>query len=168
MKEILTYRGLVYPWQCDHMGHMNVMFYTGKFDEASWALLTRLGLGQPRLQALGRAMAAVQQNTTYKRELFAGDVVTIRTTLTEIRNKVIRFVHEMVNDATGEVAAISDLTGVHMNALTRRSTEFPDDVFHTVRKLAEGQENVLGDAVELTKTLDQFPMNEVGYASMCD
>ncbi len=20
-----TYRGVVYPWQCDHMGHMNVM-----------------------------------------------------------------------------------------------------------------------------------------------
>lgn len=21
----VTYRGTVYPWQCDHMGHMNVM-----------------------------------------------------------------------------------------------------------------------------------------------
>ena len=30
---ILTYRGTVYPWHCDHMGHMNVMWYVGKFDE---------------------------------------------------------------------------------------------------------------------------------------
>ena len=29
----ITYRGVVYPWQCDHMGHMNVMWYAGKFDE---------------------------------------------------------------------------------------------------------------------------------------
>jgi len=34
-EEPITYRGLVYPWHCDHMGHMNVMWYTGKFDEAS-------------------------------------------------------------------------------------------------------------------------------------
>ena len=25
-----TYRGAVYPWHCDHMGHMNVMWYVGK------------------------------------------------------------------------------------------------------------------------------------------
>src|SRR5262245_62090015 len=75
MNSILTYRGLIYPWQCDHMGHMNVMWYTGKFDEASWALLSKLGLTQARLQEMKRAMAAVQQNITYKRELYAGDVV---------------------------------------------------------------------------------------------
>src|SRR6266542_3912128 len=22
----ITYRGVVYPWQCDHMGHLNVMW----------------------------------------------------------------------------------------------------------------------------------------------
>ena len=24
-----TYRGIVYPWHCDHMGHKNVMWYVG-------------------------------------------------------------------------------------------------------------------------------------------
>ena len=28
----LTYRGGVYPWHCDHVSHMNVMWYVGKFD----------------------------------------------------------------------------------------------------------------------------------------
>jgi acyl-CoA thioester hydrolase len=35
MPDMLTYRGTVYPWQCDHIGHMNVMWYVGKFDEAT-------------------------------------------------------------------------------------------------------------------------------------
>jgi acyl-CoA thioester hydrolase len=35
MPDELTYRGTVYPWQCDHIGHMNVMWYVGKFDEAT-------------------------------------------------------------------------------------------------------------------------------------
>ena len=47
---LVTYRGTVYPWQCDHNGHMNVMFYAGKFDEASWQLLSRLGLSRSRIR----------------------------------------------------------------------------------------------------------------------
>jgi acyl-CoA thioester hydrolase len=35
MPDVLTYRGTIYPWHCDHMGHMNVMWYVGKFDEAT-------------------------------------------------------------------------------------------------------------------------------------
>ena len=30
-----TFRGVVYPWHLDHMGHMNVQFYTARFDEAT-------------------------------------------------------------------------------------------------------------------------------------
>ena len=41
---IETYRGAVYPWHCDHMGHMNVMWYVGKFDEATWNLAAMMGL----------------------------------------------------------------------------------------------------------------------------
>src|SRR5262249_6078235 len=39
---LITARSVVYPWQCDHMGHMNVMWYTGKFDEATWHLFNQI------------------------------------------------------------------------------------------------------------------------------
>jgi len=39
-----TYRGAVYPWHCDQMGHMNVMWYVGKFDEATWNLFAEMGV----------------------------------------------------------------------------------------------------------------------------
>jgi hypothetical protein len=58
-----TYRGTVYPWQCDHVGHMNIMWYVGKFDEANWNLFARLGLTPSYLRASGRGMAAVQQTS---------------------------------------------------------------------------------------------------------
>ena len=70
---VIAYRGTVYPWQCDHMGHMNVMWYTGKFDEASWQLLSKVGLTPSRLTRSRTAMAAVGQHIEYKRELHAGD-----------------------------------------------------------------------------------------------
>src|SRR5215471_7839263 len=89
----ITYRGTVYPWHCDHMGHMNVMWYTGKFDEASWAFLARLGLSAAWLREHERRMAAVEQAINYHQELFAGDAVTIASTLTEVRDRSLRFAH---------------------------------------------------------------------------
>ena len=76
---IETYRGAVYPWHCDHMGHMNVMWYVGKFDEATWNLFAGIGITPAFLKEKHRAMAAVQQNITYKRELLSGDVVAVRS-----------------------------------------------------------------------------------------
>ena len=52
---VITYRGTVYPWHCDHVGHMNVMWYVGKFDEATWQLFSHLGLTNSRFQNEGRA-----------------------------------------------------------------------------------------------------------------
>ena len=124
----VTYRGAVYPWHCDHVGHMNVMWYVGKFDEATWNFFAQLGLTPGYLRDAGRGMAAVQQNITYRRELLAGDVVEVSTSLREIGNKSIRFVHEMRNAATGEVAAVCELTGVHLDRQARRSVAFADTI----------------------------------------
>ena len=122
---IETYRGLVYPWHCDHMGHMNVMWYVGKFDEATWNLFAGLGVTAAFLRDNGRAMGAVQQNITYKRELLSGDIVAVRSGLLEIRDKVVKLVHEMRQAHTGEVSAICVLTAVHMDSKARKSTAFP-------------------------------------------
>ncbi len=39
--QIETYRGVVYPWQMDQMDHMNVQFYTARFDQARLAPVCR-------------------------------------------------------------------------------------------------------------------------------
>jgi len=134
MSELLpTYRGVVYPWHCDHMGHMNVMWYVGKFDEATWNLFSAMGVTAAFLRERKRGMAAVQQNITYRRELHAGDTVQVHSAFIEVRDKVARFVHEMRNGETGEIAAYCMLTGVHIDTEQRRSCPFPQEI------LARGQ-----------------------------
>ena len=125
---IETYRGTVYPWHCDHMGHMNVMWYVGKFDEATWNLFAVMGVTAAFLRENQRGMAAVQQNITYRRELLAGDTVLVRSAFLEVRDKAAKFVHEMCNAQTGDIAAICVLTGVSIDALTRKSCPFPPDL----------------------------------------
>jgi acyl-CoA thioester hydrolase len=123
-----TYRGTVYPWQCDHVGHMNIMWYVGKFDEANWNLFARIGLTPTYLRESGRGMAAVQQNISYKRELLAGDIVEVKSELLEIDVKSIRFAHEMRNAETGEIAATCEITAVHMDRQARKSAPFADTI----------------------------------------
>ena len=116
-----TYRGTVYPWQCDHVGHMNIMWYVGKFDEANWNLFARLGLTPSYLRETNCGLAAVQQNIAYKRELLAGDIVEVRSCLLEVRDKSIRFRHDMHNAETGELAATCEITGVYLDRTARKS-----------------------------------------------
>jgi acyl-CoA thioester hydrolase len=135
MESAATYCGAVYPWQCDHVGHMNIMWYVGKFDEANWNLFARIGLTPTYLRQSNRGMAAVQQNISYKRELLAGDIVEIRSTLLEIGEKSVRFVHEMRNAETGEIAATCEITGVHMDRQARKSVPFEDTIRRTAARL---------------------------------
>jgi len=123
-----SYRGTVYPWQCDHVGHMNIMWYVGKFDEANWNLFARIGLTPTYLRQSGRGMAAVQQNISYKRELLAGDIVEVKSELLEIGVKSIRLAHEMRNAETGEIAATCEITAVHMDRQARKSVAFADAI----------------------------------------
>jgi len=126
MQALLTYRGTVYPWHCDHVGHMNNMWFAGKFDEASWNLLLQIGITPTYLRESEKGMAAVEQITTFKRELLAGDSVEVHTQLIEVRDRVIRFVHSMLNAETGEVCATCQITGVHVDMALRKATPLPD------------------------------------------
>ena len=132
---ILTYRGTVYPWHCDHMGHMNVMWYVGKFDEASWQLFAAMGLTASRLRQDGMGMAGLEQRIEYKRELFPGDVLTIYSHVQEVREKVIIFVHEMFRQETQELSARTTLTAVCVDGATRKARPLPHDVRERAAKL---------------------------------
>lgn len=134
---ILTYRGVVYPWQCDHVGHMNVMWYVSKFDEATWQLFSNLGITSSYMRDNQRGMAALDQNIKYKRELRAGDTLSIYSGILEITEKTIRFYHEMRFDETGEVVATTFLFGVHMDTTERKACPFPNEI------VERGHENLV-------------------------
>ena len=144
----ITYRGIVYPWHCDHMGHMNVMWYAGKFDEACWQLLAMLGLHPSRFAQDGTGMAAVEQHIQYKRELHAGDAVTVQSALLEVKAKSIHMLHKMVHDGSGKVAATTVVIGVHVDARVRKGIRLPDDVRQRAIKMKEREMTALLEMCE--------------------
>jgi acyl-CoA thioester hydrolase len=70
-------------------------------------------------------MAAVQQNIAYRQELFAGDVVEVRSRVLEIADKRIRFDHVMYNVERGEIAASTEITAVHLDKVAHEACPFP-------------------------------------------
>ena len=135
LEQSITYRGTVYPWHCDHMGHMNVMWYVGKFDEASWNLGASLGLTPAYFRDSNRGVVTLEQRIAYKKELLAGDTVFVRSRVLEVREKVILYVHEMVNAQTLEVAATSHYTTVHIDRGTRKACPLPASVQALLRPM---------------------------------
>ena len=130
---IVTYKGIVYPWHCDHMGHMNVMWYVGKFDEATWHLAGLMGVTSAYMKKENKGMVAAEQRILYKRELLAGTLVSVRTGIIEVGEKKIKFFHEMLNEETKEVAAITFLTGVHIDSLLRKACPLPAEAIQKAK-----------------------------------
>jgi acyl-CoA thioester hydrolase len=64
----------------------------------------------------------------YKQELVAGDVVEVRSRILEMRDKALRVEHEMHHANRDSAAAVMDQTAVHLDALTRKATPFPDEI----------------------------------------
>lgn len=123
---IETYRGVVYPNQMDHMGHMNVQWYTAKFDEATWHLFSSVGITSRYIHEKQRGMAALEQFTKYKAEAISGDLLVIKSRVLEIKDKTLRFLHVMVNAETEKDIATSELLAVHLDREKRKSCLFPD------------------------------------------
>jgi acyl-CoA thioester hydrolase len=123
-----TARGTVHTWQCDHMGHINVRAYGEFFEEACWQLYNRIGITPSLLRSGTFHVAAVQQDIRYLRELLAGDVIVVRSLVVEVREKVLKFAHQLANVETGVVCATSAFTVVCIDSAARRARAFPEDI----------------------------------------
>ncbi|PKO68002.1 MAG: thioesterase [Betaproteobacteria bacterium HGW-Betaproteobacteria-14] len=132
---IETARGTVHEWQRDHMGHINVRAYLDFFEQAAWQTYAALGLTASLLRSGAVHLAAVQQNVSYQKELYPGDTIAVRTGVLELREKVVRFRHELYNTETGEVASTCEFTVVCLDTGTRKSCPFPPIVAEKARTL---------------------------------
>jgi acyl-CoA thioester hydrolase len=89
-RTIETFRGVVYPWFCDFMGHMNTQFYCQLFDGATLHFLAQIAK-RSELQAVECGWVDLRQVIEYKHEIRAGELLLIRTQATKVGNSSIGF-----------------------------------------------------------------------------
>jgi acyl-CoA thioester hydrolase len=118
---------------------MNVRWYVGKFDEASWYFFSMLGITPSFLRESGRGMAALEQRLSYKQELYPGDVVFVRSRLDSLDGKKIHFTHEMNNGETDKLVATCEFLAVHMDTTARKSIAFSNKIVAKGKYVIENQ-----------------------------
>ena len=116
-----TYRGTVFPWECDANGHMNVRFYVGKFDEGTWQFMAQIGASREELARRNCGPMAVSQNIAYRRELVPGDTVVVRSSVVALGKSSCRFRHVMSDTARGATVAEMEIVGVSVDLASRKA-----------------------------------------------
>lgn len=111
----------------DIMGHMNVMYYIHIFDKATKQFFGSFGLTEDYVRATNMGSFALEQHIRYLNEVRLGQQITVYTRALGRSSKTIHFIHFMVRDEDGAVAATSELVGAHANLDQRRAAPFPPE-----------------------------------------
>src|SRR5688572_7003199 len=89
----------------DAMGHMNVRWYVGIFDDATWKFFEQLGMTESYTREKRAGMFALRQFIQYLAEIHVGETVAVRSRLIKRSEKRLHFMHFMVNETTNTIAA---------------------------------------------------------------
>jgi len=139
-----TFRGVVYPWHCDAMGHMNTQFYASLYDGATLHFLALL-CPTAALKAAGHGWADVRQLIEYRCEAVAGDLLVVRSTLLRLGNSSIEYRHDLVNAETGMVHATSAQVTVLFDLAERRAIRLGDAIRRNSARLQSGADRAAGE-----------------------
>jgi acyl-CoA thioesterase FadM len=122
---IETYKGAVLASEYDPETHMNTQLYSTRFDQATWFLLSAIGITPATMKKEGRRFAVIRQSYQMMRELRGGDLVAIESGFVGVGGKYIRFIHRMSDNSTGALVATSDCTAVIASLKTGKSVALP-------------------------------------------
>jgi acyl-CoA thioester hydrolase len=125
-RERLAFRGVVHPWMCDAMGHMNVRHYTGLFDDCVWHVL---GFLLPQTQSgAGTGWVAATMTMTFVQEVAPRTMLILLPNVMRIGSKSIASRVEM-RDATSDVHyATGEFVSVLFDLKSRTSCALTADV----------------------------------------
>tara|TARA_R110000868_G_scaffold13397_10_gene62588 strand:- start:915 stop:1859 length:945 start_codon:yes stop_codon:yes gene_type:complete len=124
---IESYRGAVGPQHCDDFGHMNTQFYISRYSDGSGHLWQGLGLDRQTLIASRRGSVVLEQRLNFLREVRSGDILIIKSAMTEVAAKTVRIYHFMFNAETGALAATSEVVAILLDLDARRAVAFTDE-----------------------------------------
>jgi acyl-CoA thioester hydrolase len=135
---VITFRGVVYPAQCDAMGHMNVQHYTAAFDQAMWHLVAQLGFRPSAVAEQRVGWADVRYLINFRRELRAGELYHAESSVVKVGNSSLVTRHRIIDTEAGEIAAEVEMTSVHFDLEKRTSRALPAEIRAAAERLLVG------------------------------
>lgn len=122
------------PEWIDYNGHLNVAYYVLAFDQATEYLYGELGIRESYVAA-GFSLFTLAMNVDYLRELFVGEAAVITSQLLDADHKRLHYMHQMVHQKSGELAATNECLAINVDMASRRSTPFPDEIHARIQAM---------------------------------
>ena len=120
------YRAVVFPWHCDHIGHMNVRWYAHHFDDAGFHLWSVAGVSQKEMHESGVGLVVAQIKIDYVHEMKAGELLVIRGGFSHVGGKSIRHHLRLYNADTNVLCATQETIEVFFDPKSRKSAPMPE------------------------------------------
>lgn len=124
-------------WECDSNGHMNVMYYINKFENAGRNL--SLEMGTSKMMSTEMGFVVVEQTIKYMKEVFEDDLLYVESSLVSFSNKALIMRHEMYNGLTKELVSTMDVVGVLFDKINRKAIPIPEERKETLEKMVKGE-----------------------------
>jgi acyl-CoA thioester hydrolase len=118
--------------ETDAMGIAHHAAYLVWFEEARTALCREAGVVYRDLEIRGLLLPVVEITCRYRRPLHYDDILVIRTTVSHVSRRSIRFRYALFRH--GELCAEGDSYHIPIDCATRRPATFPTEV---LRRFAE-------------------------------
>jgi acyl-CoA thioester hydrolase len=128
----ITYEATIPESYLDMMGHMNVMWYTHLFAQATGELFRLMGMDRAYFQEYRSGSFALAQYFSYRREVRVGEQVTLRSRLVARSERKFHSVHFMTKGTEQILAATGEFLGAHIDMTTRRTSPFAPHIAETI------------------------------------
>lgn len=138
----ISYQGMFYPMETDHMGHANVRYYSRAFNESAYYTFTTAGITPSYMRENNRGMAAVTENSAYRREILPGDLIQVRSCLINFTPKSLHVWAVMIDACTNEICAINDQVCVSLDTVARKAVPWPDKIFEKGKSLVRERPDI--------------------------
>jgi acyl-CoA thioesterase FadM len=115
-----TYRGSVFAWEVDNVGHFTVAYYFQRFEDAGLGLLDAIELGPAYVRSARRGCVTTDAYVRYVRELRAGDIHHVLSGVIAADETALVLGHKLLDSASGEVCATVEQRVVHVDLEDRR------------------------------------------------
>ncbi len=121
-----TNRTVIFPAFCDHLGHMNVRYYSHAFDDASFHAWARIGITFEAMHEAGAVTVVAHTATDFIFEVTAGSLIKVESAFVKLGTKSATYRQRLTDAESGELYASQMVVEVFFDLKTRTSVAMPD------------------------------------------
>jgi len=125
---VVTHRGFAGNRHMPAQGPLHVQELIGRYDEATWQLLARLGYGPRRMVNERRSLMALEHKIVHIEEVRAATALHIESDLLELGDTRVRCLHRMCDSESQRTLSTMEISFVLVGSDEGSVTALPPDL----------------------------------------